>query len=86
MKESRNDDYSPEPKVDYNEKMIRQQYEPMTPQEQYKLKMEALDDSQERHRLLQLYGELSASWEMLGMCDDSQRPQGSSALLSLGYG
>ena len=31
-------------KVDYNEKMIKQQYEPMTPQEQYKWKMEALQD------------------------------------------
>ncbi len=31
-------------KVDYNEKMIRQQYEPMTPQEQYKIKMEALQE------------------------------------------
>ena len=25
--------YAPVPKVDYNEKLIRQQYEPMTPQE-----------------------------------------------------
>ena len=24
-------------KVDYNEKMLRQQYEPMSPQEQYRL-------------------------------------------------
>lgn len=32
-------------KVDYNEKMIKQQYtEGMTPEEQYKLKMEALQE------------------------------------------
>ncbi|MBR2189535.1 MAG: hypothetical protein IJ860_09050 [Eubacterium sp.] len=31
-------------KVDYNEKMIKQQYEPMTPQEQYRIKMEALQE------------------------------------------
>lgn len=34
-------------KVDYNEKMLRQQYEPMTPQEQYRLKMEALEEIRE---------------------------------------
>ena len=39
--------YSPDPKVDYNEKLIRQQYEPMTPQEQYELKMEALKEIRE---------------------------------------
>lgn len=33
-----------EVKVDYNEKMLKQQYEPMTAQEQYKWKMEALQD------------------------------------------
>ena len=34
MKESKKDVYSPEPKVDYNEPLIRQQFEPMSPAEQ----------------------------------------------------
>lgn len=47
MKESKKDVYSPEPKVDYNETLIRQQFEPMSPAEQYRLKMEALDEIRE---------------------------------------
>ena len=39
MSTSADKNYAPEPKVDYNEKMIRQQYEPMTPREQYRLSL-----------------------------------------------
>ena len=44
MKESKEKVYSPVPKVDYNEKLIEQQYGPMTPREKYEIRMEAVGE------------------------------------------
>ena len=62
--------YALVPKVDYNEKLIRQQYEPMTPQEQYQLKMDALNEIEESGIDCSCPGDMPTPWKVLGMRAD----------------